>query len=287
MIEDAPTIDNEAPPVPLDTITRGVDHLDAMLVCHVADGHVYAQWLRPGAGVDPKRITAKLGEAYRVAYQAAEALRGAASGAARAPRPGGPLLTVELAGRVLIVVGIRAFVAVFAFGEDAPLGLARLDARRLAGLVAPELPFGAVVRGSDVGASDAGTLGDRSTLVSPMRASDWEDPDREVQTIAFDRQSAHEPRRSAPGADGHDAEGPTVEVESNRAHRVLAYLEEHAPEPHIVKLRVALRAGLSLAALEHPDSLGADAIVLIETAAEDILGIDRAELDLGMRRGQA
>jgi hypothetical protein len=60
--------------------------------------------------------------------------------------------------------------------------------------------------------------------------------------------------------------------------RLLAYLEVHAPEPHVVRCRLALRAGLTLAALDRPEALGPEAIVLIETAVQDILGIDRAEL---------
>jgi hypothetical protein len=77
------------------------------------------------------------------------------------------------------------------------------------------------------------------------------------------------PRRSRP---------PPPPAELDRVSRLLAYLESHAPEPHVVKNRLALRAGLTLAALERPEALAPEAIVLIETAVQDILGIDRAEL---------
>lgn len=275
MIEDAPTIDNDAPPVPLDTMASNVEHLDAMLVCHVADGHVYAKWIRHGVGIDPKRVTSKLGETYRVGYQAAQSLRQPAAPSVARPRSDSPFLTLELDGRVVILVGVRAFVAVFAFDGQVPLGLARLSAKKLTGMVAHELPFGAIVRNE----SEPPGTGDRATLVSPVVATDFEDPDREVQTVAFDRDQVRERLGDAKeGDDGHGRERLPTLREVDRAERLLAYLEEHAPEPHIVKLRVALRAGLSLAALEHPQSLGTDAIVLIETAAEDILGVDRAEL---------
>jgi hypothetical protein len=46
----------------------------------------------------------------------------------------------------------------------------------------------------------------------------------------------------------------------------------------VARHRLALRAGLTLAALDRPEALGPEAIVLIETAVQDILGIDRAEL---------
>jgi hypothetical protein len=69
-----------------------------------------------------------------------------------------------------------------------------------------------------------------------------------------------------------------TKAEIDRATKLLAYLDAHAPDPHIVRLRVSLRAGIKPIALDHPESLGADAMVLLEAAAEDILGIDRAEL---------
>jgi hypothetical protein len=77
------------------------------------------------------------------------------------------------------------------------------------------------------------------------------------------------PRRSRP---------PSPPAEMDRLSRLIAHLEAHAPEPHVVRHRLALRAGLTLAALERPSVLGPEAVVLIETAVQDILGIDRAEL---------
>jgi hypothetical protein len=67
-------------------------------------------------------------------------------------------------------------------------------------------------------------------------------------------------------------------VEVDRTRRLLALLEARAPEPHVARLRVALRAGLTPVALEHLEALGADATLLIEAAVEDILGLDRAAL---------
>src|SRR4029453_8347637 len=66
--------------------------------------------------------------------------------------------------------------------------------------------------------------------------------------------------------------------EIERTRRILAYYEAHAPEPHIARHRLALRASLTLVALDHPETLAPEAMVLIETAVEDILGVDRAEL---------
>jgi hypothetical protein len=66
--------------------------------------------------------------------------------------------------------------------------------------------------------------------------------------------------------------------EQGRIRSLLAHLEAHAPEPHVVRTRLALRTGIGLIALDHPETLGPDSIVLLETAVEDILGQDRAEL---------
>lgn len=67
-------------------------------------------------------------------------------------------------------------------------------------------------------------------------------------------------------------------AEIDRVKRVLEFLELSAPEPHVAHLRVALRAGLTPLALAHPETLGPNALVLIETAVEDILGADLSDL---------
>jgi len=91
--------------------------------------------------------------------------------------------------------------------------------------------------------------------------------DRPPATLAF---GSGLPRRSRPP--------PPRPPEAERVSHLLVYLEAHAPEPHVVRSRLALRAGLTLAALDDPEALGPEAMVLIETAVQDILGIDRAEL---------
>ena len=90
-------------------------------------------------------------------------------------------------------------------------------------------------------------------------------------SLGVARAGGSERRRLAPKAS-------VTPSEQGRTRSLLAYLEAHAPEPHVVRTRLALRAGLSLIALDHPETLGPDAIVLIETAVEDILGQGRAEL---------
>lgn len=59
----------------------------------------------------------------------------------------------------------------------------------------------------------------------------------------------------------------------DRLRLALEYLREHAPEPHVAHLRVALRAGITPMALERFESLPAPKIAMIESAIEDILGV--------------
>lgn len=65
-------------------------------------------------------------------------------------------------------------------------------------------------------------------------------------------------------------------ADAERVERLLAYVDEHAAEPHVARLRVALKAGLTPLALEHPEALRPEAMVLIETAVEEILGVSLA-----------
>jgi hypothetical protein len=63
-----------------------------------------------------------------------------------------------------------------------------------------------------------------------------------------------------------------------RARRLIQLLEDRSVEPHLVRTRLGLRTGLGLEPLVAPRGLGADALLLIETAAEDLLGVDHEGL---------
>lgn len=70
-------------------------------------------------------------------------------------------------------------------------------------------------------------------------------------------------------------------AEVERIKRILQHLEQSAPDPHVAHLRVALRAGITPLALAHPETLGPNALVLIETAVEEILGTDLSTIGSG------
>jgi len=258
-----------AGPIALDGLAYGIDLLDALLVFHLGDAHIHALWVRPEGGVRPEDVVTTLRDAYRVAQFAGKRLSGVASPRAEAPAP---LLTLELPQRLALLRRIRAHVVACIFDAAMPLGMARLISSRLAVALEPELPL--APEPSDAARSRVAIPAPPSTGIRAqpegavaafssaiLRAADGPAP----QTLTF---GSALPRRSHPPPPG----------ELVRVTRLLAHLEAHAPEPHVVRHRVALRAGLTLAALDRPEVLGPEAVVLIETAMQDILGIDRAEL---------
>jgi hypothetical protein len=277
-----------AEPIALDGLVYGIDLLDALLVLHLGDAHVYALWVRGDTGLRADDLATPLRDAYRVAQFASRRLSGGAVPERRADAPA-PLVTVELPQRVAILRRVRAYVVASLFDAAMPLGMARLVAGRLAAALEPELPLAhpapahegipaprpahAAHDGPPAGAPRPLALGvsvPEPAVVPIVRAGHHGTPGGDSEhpptTLSF---GSGLPRRSHP---------PPPPAELDRTSRLLAYLEAHAPEPHVVKHRLALRAGLSLSTLERPEALGPEAVVLVETAVQDILGIDRAEL---------
>ena len=254
-------------PIALDGLAYGIDLLDALLVFHLGDAHVHALWVRPEGGVRAEDVVTTLRDAYRVAQFAGKRLSGVASPRAEAPAP---LLTLELPQRTALLRRIRTYVVACIFDAAMPLGMARLIASRLAAALEPELPFGQ--ESSDAASKVAhrhprsalhrsargvpsssrpqsGRLAGRAprsrrgrprTGASGASAARLRAIDAPPQTLTF---GSALPRRSHP---------PPPPAELDRVSRLLAYLEANAPEPHVVRHRLALRAGLTLAALERP-----------------------------------
>ncbi|MFO0756503.1 MAG: hypothetical protein U0359_08440 [Byssovorax sp.] len=254
----APATPAAPPPIALDGLAWGVDLLDAILVVSLADAHLHALWAHPDASLRPEDLANSLRDAYRVGQFAARRLGPAApAGADRRSDLGSPILTLELAQRTAVLRRIRDHLVACVFDAAMPLGMARLVASRLAAALDPELPR----------ASEAGAVAFEAPVIH-RPAPPPTHPDEPPATLTF---GAVRPRRTLPPA-------RATSGELDRARKLIAYLETHAPEPHTARLRLALRAGLTLVALDHPEALGPEAMVLIESAVEEILGLDRAEL---------
>ncbi|MGK4002155.1 hypothetical protein WMF31_05990 [Sorangium sp. So ce1036] len=278
--------DDPLAPIALDSIGYGVSGLDAILVFHLADARVHAVFVRVGAALSPADAAAGLRDAYLGSQLAAQRLVPERDGSARPPRGRGvrsssrpprsrdrgeelpdPLVTLELGGRTVLLRRVRACVVACLFDGTMPLGMARLVAQRLAATLAPELPL---EEPSEEMLSDPPGLFDE-----PLSAEVVDDLVRGIARPPPPRAPSNAPSRR-PGATPLPAEAPSPEAA--RTARLLALLEARAPEPHVARLRLALRAGLTPLALEHPDELGPEAMVLIETAVADMLGLDRAAL---------
>ncbi|WP_437965936.1 hypothetical protein WMF04_40910 [Sorangium sp. So ce260] len=283
----AGALDDDDPlaPIALDSIGYGVDGLDAIVVFHLSDARVHALFVREGAVLSPGDVAAGLRDAYLGSQLAAQRLVPEREASARSSRgrgarssskpPGSqgrgeelpdPVVTLELSGRTVLLRRVRACVVASLFDGTMPLGMARLVAQRLAAALAPELPL---EEPSEEMLSDPPGLFEEA-----LSADTVDDLVRGVARSAPPRGSSSIPSRRTGGTP------PPAEpsAEAARIERLLALLEARAPEPHVARLRLALRAGLTPLALEQPGELGAEAMVLIETAAADILGLERAAL---------
>jgi hypothetical protein len=286
----------------LDGLAYGIEGLEAIVAFQIADASVKAAWVRKGSGFTASAIATSLREVYKTSQVHARRLD-FLSPSTLVESDGGdlsdPVVTLEMPGRVAMLRRIRAYVVAAFFDATLPLGFVRLQSARIAAVLKPELPDDTETppSGSPAVSGPPPTAPSAPPIVVPIVAPttpappvvvpvsapvssgpissipSTEEPDLEepARTLAFPTGGAVVVRSSRPAPRGTPAE-------IDRAKKLLAYLDKHAPDPHVVRLRVALRAGIKPLSLDHPESLGADAMVLLETAAEDILGIDRAEL---------
>ncbi|AKT43819.1 hypothetical protein [Chondromyces crocatus] len=289
-------------PIPLDGIAYGTQGLEALLAIHLGDAHVHAAFVREGTVLPMAELAVSLRDAYHACRNttrtlparlrrssSAPALEKAGTGASKPwsvagssgthasaaadpwaritspaeadyPRKSPP--TAGSSGtQPTPLPNARAHLGglssrpprepsepmVTLEAEGCIVLLRRVRAYLVAALFDAALPLGM-----------ARLLAARlATTLSP------ELPRGEVDAPAMLVD------RSAPGS---------TPGEGDRARRLLELAAALAPEPHVVRLRVSLRAGVPPAALEHPESLGPDAVPRLETAVEEILGLDRAAL---------
>ena len=239
----------DAAPIPLDGLVFGIDWLEALVVFHLDDGHVHAAWVGKGRSFGSIEIAVCMRDLYR-ACQAGSCKLAALSRAGTED----PVVTVETAGRVILIHPLGDFAVACLFDSSMPLGMAKLTAARLSAAIAPELPILPEIPLTPRSTGD--------TVPAPA-----EDP---IRTLNFPTGAMARLKSSRPP--------PATPAEIEHIRKLLDHLKERAPDPHVVRLRVALRAGVTPLALSHPEALSAEAMVLVETAVEDVLGIDRAEL---------
>lgn len=268
-MEDVPTLSSESA-MPLDGLAVGVDFLESIVVFLLSAAHPYAEWVTAGSDLKPAMIAERMRKAYLAAEESTRAINGDS-----AARPDGLSVTIESAAHLIMVHRVRTFGVATLFSREAPLGFARMSARQIVATLDQELPYPqeqavvavppprATMPGSAPGGPLGGSLGGPpgGPLGGPLGGPGAADPEASVD---FDEPAPDTtPPRSSIG---------------DRVRSVVSHLEAIAPDPHIVRMRVALRTGLGLEALVHPDQLNNEALLLIETAAEDILGLERGKL---------
>jgi len=255
----------------IEALAASIDGVEAIVAFHLADAKILAAFIRPGSGFSANGIAASLREVYKISQVHARRLD------FLSPVPNvdsddgdlsDPLVMLEMPGRYITLRRVASHVVVAFFDGRIPLGFVRLNAARIVSALRPQIPAETVTPPSGVAAVSVPPP-TMQVVASVPKIEEPEEPP--ARTLAFPTGGAVVVRSSRPPPRG-------TKVEIDRATKLLAYLDAHAPDPHVVRLRVSLRAGIKPLALDHPESLGADAMVLLETAAEDILCIDRAEL---------
>ncbi len=243
-----------AAPIPLDGFAHGLDPLDGLLVFALADGAVYGAWVRPDAGFTAADVAPALREAYRVGIQAARRLAIFSAAAAERAQAGEPIVTIETAAQTVLLERVRAYVVACLFDASMPLGMARFCASRLAASLEPELPLADLAR---------------LTLPPPPGARTGASRPPQSMRLSMPRKAPH-----------------ASQAEVDHVRRVIAYAEANLPDPHTVRLRLSLRSHTPRLALDHPETMASDAVLRIETAVVEMLGIDREQLGLALLGGR-
>ncbi len=247
MIDDPPTMEAESAMV-LDGLAVGVDHLESIVVFLLSVAYPYASWVRPGAELRTPRIADGVRNIYLAVESGLRAFEGD-----QVVRSEHPAITIESATHVVLIHRVRTFGVVCSFAREVPLGFARVAAKQIVSTLEHELPY---------------RQEEPAIIQVPREAR----PTTPGDSAAAAAQLEFEPQEAAP-----DTVPPRSSI-GDRVRALVSHLEAVAPDPHIVRMRVGLRTGLGVEALVHPDQLTSDALVLIQTAAEDVLGLERGKL---------
>lgn len=175
-----------------------VPSLRGIFITAMPDCLLYDAWVAPNESWHAEEVASYFGDLVRANREGLKSLQAWSSEMQ---------VTIESAGVLLVLREQRDFVIALAFEREAPLGMIRINVRRVL---------------------------DRLEAVLPKL----------------------EPE------------------ERPRGVRVTEFLEKYAPDPHAVMQRVALRTGLSLDALRHPESLDDQKVAVLESSVKDILGLD-------------
>ncbi len=71
---------------------------------------------------------------------------------------------------------------------------------------------------------------------------------------------------------------PLDSIQPSRAGKILVHLKRVGPDPHALRLRLALQTGLPVSAFESPEQMTEEQVKRLEVAACEILGVDHLQL---------
>ena len=190
-------------------------------------------WTRPDVGFRAEEVVAGLRDAYRLSQFACKRMAPTAGPRAEAPAP---LLSIELPTRTAILRRVRGQIIACLFDASMPIGMARFVSARVAQRLDPELPRN---DGPDNKRPRPSSEARNIPAAQTAPSNDTPPPESRQPTVAPKTE-----RRSR---------SPTPQ---DRVRTLVAYVEAHAPDPHVVRQRLALRAGLTLAGPRPSRGLG-------------------------------
>jgi predicted regulator of Ras-like GTPase activity (Roadblock/LC7/MglB family) len=218
--------------------------LTEVVVISQPDGLLVRSWSRADRG-DPEAAAAHAGQLIKVAQELAASLFASKEI---------EMISVEGADRRLVLAGVSSgLLALFAFERSAPLGLARMEARELVdrirhALIAPAAP-----------PPDAVTPAEGGTEDLPRQVP------RGVSAIAA--------ATTVPDAAVHNLGVPSPPPSSRaRALEALELLRLRPGDFRAALIRVSLRSGIPVEALEEPTALDDVQLEAAGAAARDVLG---------------
>lgn len=274
----------------LDSLAIGVDHLEAVVVTHVRVPTPFAWWIRRGTSRDAT-VIGRSAQLFTIASR-----DGAVTGEELVT------LTIESKSTLMIVNSVRNFGVAVVFAREAPLGFARMAAKQIVLTLEHDLPY-ELAEPVVPAAEPPPSAPQRHASAPPPEPARVPVPaaapsDRGARTHGVAEPAIVHPlpvasRPTVPGSvppavtvaaevdfesdSGPDTSPPRSAI-GNRVRMILLHLERTAVDGHISRMRVALRSGLGLEALVYPDDLPSEALLVIETAAEDILGVEHGKL---------
>ncbi|MCR9165865.1 MAG: hypothetical protein NXI35_34660 [bacterium] len=221
-------------------LVRGIEPLRACFIVEAASGALHREFTRGPMPVEPAAVARAVAGLARAQTD----IVGLAEPAT--------LCTLEWPSVRVIVRSVSASaLVIFFFEADTKLGVARMHITNIVDELDALLP---------------------STRPQTMRAMPSVAAPADVEPSP-----APEPEPE-PAPEPAPATSPSTDPSSSRGQRLLAYLDENAPDTHAALLRVSLQTGLPLSLLKSPEKLSGDEFEQVTASVRRILGVEQLPL---------